>query len=394
MVAVPVAGIAGDLRPGLAALAVPGALAMALWRSVWTLAWPQTHHDAGLVARGPSGQDRTMAATARGRSCPISYRLRPEDLAGPATCSATTLYVIGGLYGSVAALDAVLGRVAQDGPAVVVFNGDFHYLDVAEEDFLRIADGVSGHLATRGNVETELITAGDDGGCGCGYPDYVDDGTVERSNAVMSRLRETAQRHPALIALMAELPRQLVVEVGGLRVAVLHGDPEQSAGWRLALEAMEPGDDDVRSWTGFEGATTSAGQVAVWLRRGRVQVLACTHTGLPYAQDVALDGSVGLVVNNGSAGLPCFAGLQAGVMTRLSTDPRPPDDALYGLELDGVRCDALPVRYDVERRHREFVASWPTGTAAHVSYAERLLVGTPLRLEQAARGAVHLVVRR
>ena len=352
----------------------------------------RTHHDAGLVARGPGGQDLTMAATARGRSCPISYRLRPEDLAVPATFSTTTLYVIGGLYGSVAAMDAVLDRVAQDGPAVVVFNGDFHYLDVAEEDFLRIADGVSGHLATRGNVETELATAGDDDGCG--YPDYVDDGIVERSNAVMSRLRETAQRHPELVALMAELPRQLVVEVGGLRVAVLHGDPEQLAGWRLALEAMEPEDDDVRSWTGFEGTTTSAAQVADWLRRGQVQVLACTHTGLPYAQDVALDGSVGLVVNSGSAGLPCFAGLQAGVMTRLSTVLRPPDDALYGLELDGVRCDALPVRYDVERRQHEFVASWPSGTAAQVSYAERLLEGTPLRLEQAARGAVHLMVRR
>ena len=81
-------------------------------------------------------------------------------------------------------------------------------------------------------------------------------------------------------------------------------------------------------------------------------------------------------------------------MTRLSTEARPPYDALYGLELDGVRCDALPVRYDVERRQREFIASWPTGTAANVSYAERLFKGTPLRLEQVARGAVRLAVRR
>ena len=49
----------------------------------------------------------------------------------------------------------------------------------------------------------------------------------------------------------------------------------------------------------------------------------------------------------------------------------------FELELDGVRCDALPVRYDLGRRQREFDSSWPTGTAAHVSYAERLLVGTP-----------------
>lgn len=339
-----------------------------------------------------------MTSTARGRSCPLSYRLRPEDLAAPAACSATTLYVVGGLYGSVAALDAVLARVAQEPSAVVVFNGDFHYLDVAEDDFRRIAEDVSGHLATRGNVETELATAGDDAGCGCGYPDYVDDRTVERSNAVMSRLRQTAQRLPELVAPLGELPRQLVVEVGGLRVAVLHGDPEQLAGWRLALEAMEPGDDDVRTWTGFEGTGTSPEQVRDWLRRGQAQVLACTHTGLPYAQDVAAqdgaapDGSVGLVVNNGAAGLPCFAGLQAGVMTRLSTDLRPPQDALYGVELAGVRCDAVPVRYDVARRQRELLASWPPGSPAHTSYAQRLVTGTPLRLEQAARGAVRLAV--
>jgi hypothetical protein len=30
--------------------------------------------------------------------------------------------------------------------------------------------------------------------------------------------------------------------VGGQRIGILHGDPESLAGWRLALEAMEPGD--------------------------------------------------------------------------------------------------------------------------------------------------------
>ena len=45
---------------------------------------------------------------ARGRSCPLAYRYQPEGLAEPARLSADTLYVVGGLYGNLAALRAVL----------------------------------------------------------------------------------------------------------------------------------------------------------------------------------------------------------------------------------------------------------------------------------------------
>lgn len=329
-----------------------------------------------------------MVPSAPGRVCPTSYRSRPADLAGPAACSAETLYVVGGLYGSVAALEGVLARVARERSRVeVVFNGDFHFLDVDEEGFRRVGEVVARHRATRGNVETELSSVSDDAGCGCAYPDYVGDATVERSNAVMRRLRRTAEACPDTVLALTDLPRHLVVDVGGTRVAVLHGDPEHLAGWRLALEALEPGDEGVRAWTGFRGTATSAAQVEDWLDRGRVQVLACTHTGLPYMQSFSPGGRPGLVVNNGAAGLPSFAGLQAGVVTRISTDLAPPSDALYGAQLGSVRCDALPVRYDVTRHERDFLANWPPGSAAHASYRHRMAEGTPLLLEQAARGA-------
>lgn len=329
-----------------------------------------------------------MADSTPEHNCPVSYRARPEDLAGPAVRTSQTLYVVGGLYGSVSALDAILARAAQeDSPVLLVFNGDFHYLDVADDDFRAIAAGVAGHLCTRGNVETELAGEDNDAGCGCGYPDYVEDATVEASNAVMGRLRRAARRLPELVAPLKALPRQVVVEVGGVRVGVLHGDPEHLAGWRLALEALEPGDREVRSWTGFRGPGTSRAQVRDWLRRGRVQVLACTHTGLPYLQGCVSDRAPAAVANNGSAALPSFSGLRAGVLTRVSADSFPPSDALYGMQLEGARCDALPVRYDIERREREFLASWPPGSAAHRTYARRLREGTPLRIPQAARGA-------
>ena len=42
------------------------------------------------------------------------------------------------------------------GPATIVFNGDFHWLDVDPEDFRSISETVLAHHATKGNVEAEL----------------------------------------------------------------------------------------------------------------------------------------------------------------------------------------------------------------------------------------------
>ena len=43
-----------------------------------------------------------------GRSCPLQYRYRPEQLtAEPQACDADVLYVIGGLYGNPCALDEI-----------------------------------------------------------------------------------------------------------------------------------------------------------------------------------------------------------------------------------------------------------------------------------------------
>ena len=55
---------------------------------------------------------------------------------------------------------------------------------------------------------------------------------------------------------LGELPRYLTASVGGRRVGVLHGDPESLAGWRLALEAMEPGDSLVRRQVGWQADPT------------------------------------------------------------------------------------------------------------------------------------------
>ena len=335
--------------------------------------------------------DGREALDPRGRSCPLAYRYQPEALAGTAQLEAATVYVVGGLYGNPAALAAVLERADREpsGSPAVVFNGDFHWLDVDPEDFEAISETVLAHHATKGNVEAELASD-EDAGCGCAYPDYVVDQVVERSNQIMTRLRATASRFPSLARRFGELPRHLAASVGGHRVGILHGDPESLAGWRLALEAMEPGDPLVRRRVGWHGQPTAATDLMDWFAHADVDVFASTHTGLPYAQLVPDGRHRRLVINNGAAGLPNFAGSTYGVMTRLSDDPRPPTDSLYGVSIGGLRGDALPVRFDPARWKERFLAQWPPGSPGHHSYFTRITRGTHLQLHQAAREGVQL----
>lgn len=332
---------------------------------------------------------------ARGRSCPLSYRYQPEALAQPAQLKADTLYVVGGLYGNPAALRAILERADREPgrPPAIVFNGDFHWLDVDPEDFQAISEAVLDRHATKGNVEAELASD-EDAGCGCAYPDYIADEVVDRSNQIMTRLRATARRFLDLVGRLGELPLHLTAVVGGQRVGIVHGDPESLAGWRLALEAMEPGDPAVRRQVGWRGQATTAGNLLDWFHRADVSVLASAHTGLPYAQADPDGPRRRLVINNGAAGLPSFAGTTHGVITRLSSNLRPPADSLYGITIGTLRCDALPVRFDLERWTARFLAQWPPGSPGHRSYFTRITNGTHLRLEQAARGGVRLAAGR
>jgi len=152
---------------------------------------------------------------------------------------------------------------------------------------------------------------------------------------------------------------------------------------------MEPGDPLVRRQVGWHGPPTTATDLLDWFRRAEVSVFACTHTGLPYAQDLAdHEGRRRLVINNGSAGLANFIGTGYGVITRLSTNPQPPADSLYGITLNGLRCDALPLEFDLAWWTARFTGQWPEGSPAYDRYLERIRGGTQLRLHQAVRGTV------
>ncbi len=306
-----------------------------------------------------------------GRSCPLHYRYAPADLARAAAFPAECLYVVGGLYGNSPALDAVLDlALSEPQPATVVFNGDFNWFDIDGVGFDAINSRVLTHTALRGNVETELAHDDESAGCGCGYPQFVGDADVERSNRIMDRLRDTARAFPSVRERLAALPMHATAQVGGTRIAIVHGDCEGLAGWGLSQEALaeEP----------------QRNRVAQWFAQAGVSIIASSHSCLPVLIDFATRDGAGVVINNGAAGMPNFAGTRYGVITRIGLRPSP-HKAIYGTQVNDVHIDALPLHYDHQHWLADFLANWPPLSAAHTLYHHRIAHGPAYRISEAVR---------
>jgi len=303
-----------------------------------------------------------------GRLCPSDYNYPPSVLARAPDFAADTLYVVGGLYGNLAALDAVEQLAAQEPTAPqIVFNGDFHWFDAEPGWFAAIERGVTPHAALRGNVETEISRPDDVGaGCGCAYPENVDDGVVQRSNAILAELRNAAS-HEARARLRG-LPMHLVAQVGALRVGIVHGDACSLAGWHFAQEALD--NPTQERWLQAVHADSN------------IDVFASTHTCLAALRDFALPSGELTIINNGAAGMPNFTGRRCGVITRIAITSSP-HRPLYGTRRDGVHIDALALDYDHAAFRARFRKRWPPGTPAHESYDRRIADGPDYTLAQA-----------
>jgi len=311
-----------------------------------------------------------------GRSCPLHYRYQPSDLARAPDLATDTLYIVGGLYGNLPALEALLSLVSEESGSVsLVFNGDFNWFNVDSANFAAINREVFKHVALRGNVETEI--AGDDAatGCGCGYPEWVDDAEVKRSNHIIECLRGTALQHPEIRGKLATLPMHLVAEVGGVRIAIVHGDAGSLAGWDFSQEALAD--------------SAHLRNVATQFETAQARIIASSHTCLPVMLDFDTAQGRCALINNGAAGMPNFRSTHYGVITRIATR-RAHVTPLYGTRLDTVRIEALPVHYDQARWEREFLANWPEGSAAHASYYQRITTGPAYDMARAARLSVGL----
>ena len=108
--------------------------------------------------------------TGAGRVCPRDYRYAPSVFDRPAELHAEVLYVVGGLHGNLAALDAIEALAAREAaPVTIVFNGDFHWFD-AELDWFtavddRVARGVITRIATQPSPHPPLYGLARDGVC-------------------------------------------------------------------------------------------------------------------------------------------------------------------------------------------------------------------------------------
>lgn len=334
----------------------------------------------------PDAEATATAGMAPGRSCPLHYRYRPEVFASPPSdglADLEVLYVVGGLYGNPFALDRVLELFDREtGRKSLVFNGDFHWFDADPAVFERVQRGVLAHGALRGNVETEIAAEeggdadGADAGCGCGYPEWVGDGVVERSNRILGRLRHAAT--DAQRARLAALPMWQRADVGGVRIGIVHGDAQSLAGWGFAQEHLrsEPHRREVRAW--FD--------------RAEVDAFACTHTCLPVFQGLREHRRVAprWVLNNGAAGMPNFAGDGAGLLTRIALRAFRGTVRRLGLTIGPgpnlrVHAEAIAIEIDATAWQREFLRQWPVGSDAHASYFERIARGPAYQPNDAIR---------
>lgn len=303
-----------------------------------------------------------------GRVCPADYRYLPSVFDRSPELAADVLYVVGGLYGNLSALEKV-ERLAVEENATVVFNGDFHWFDAEKRWFAEIDARVARHRAIRGNVETEIARKTDIGaGCGCAYPASVTEDVVRRSNEILVDLRRTVAALPGVAKRLKALPMHLVAAVGGLRIGIVHGDGGALAGWSFAHDALdEPG----------AHATLDR-----WRHTASVDVFASTHTCLAVLRDFELRAGRLTIINNGAAGMPNFTDSRFGVISRIATTPSP-HRPLYGIVRDGVHIDALALPYDIPAFLARFLACWPDGSAAHASYFQRIMAGPEHTIAQA-----------
>jgi hypothetical protein len=153
----------------------------------------------------------------------------------------------------------------------------------------------------------------------------------------------------------------LVAEVGGVRVAIVHGDAHSLAGWDYSRERLaDPAHRrDMRSDFSATGA----------------RVIASSHTCLPVLAEFDTADGHAVLINNGAAGMPNFTRTRHGVITRISIRPVAGANALYGSRIDRIHIDALPLHYNHTSWLSRFCANWPAGSSAHSSYFHRIVNG-------------------
>ena len=292
----------------------------------------------------------------KGRVGANDYAIAPEEWDKPPVAKCDVLYSVGGVYGNIEAMKTVREMVkSEEGDVCVVYNGDYHWFDGTAENFLEVERLLEGSIPMNGNVELELARLEDCGvGCGCSYPTTMSDAFVGRSNAIFGRMKESVKNLPEVSAL-GNRPAWGVVEVGEARVGITHGDESSVSGWGCSVENLQN-----------PARKTKLDQ---FFSERNVDILSTTHT----CAAAALALPHGVVINNGSAGLPEYKDKLFGLVNRVAKTPHP--DAVYRAKVKGVFVEAVPVRYDQGAFISWFDSVWELDSPAAQSYRPRAIAG-------------------
>lgn len=305
------------------------------------------------------GCDAGGVATAgiEGRVGADDYAIAPEEWDKEPFATCDTLYSVGGLYGNVEAMKTVVKMLEdEEGEVCVALNGDYHWFDGTLESFEEIEELVAPFVPMNGNVEFELSRVEACGvGCGCSYPTTMSDAFVGRSNAIYGRMKAAIAQRDGLAASLQGRPAWGIVRVGDALVGLTHGDEKSVSGWGCSVDNLHK-PERIEELEGFFAERS-------------IDVLSTTHT----CAAAAVKMENGVVINNGSAGLPEYKGLLYGLINRISKTPHP--DAIYRTMVKGVYVEAVPVRYDHDAFIAWFDSIWEEDSPAAQSYRPRAVAG-------------------
>lgn len=313
------------------------------------------------------GCDSGGVATAgiTGRVGADDYSIAPEEWDAEPFAQCETLICVGGLYGNVEAMKTVVNMLEEEvGRVCVVLNGDYHWFDGTLESFKEIEQLVKPYYPMNGNVEFELSREQACGvGCGCSYPTTMSDAFVGRSNAIYERMKSAIDQEPGLAESLFGRPSWGIVQVGDALVGLTHGDEKSVSGWGCSVDNLQ-NEDRLNELDSFFKAHS-------------VDILSTTHT----CAAAAVKLPHGVVINNGSAGLPEYKDLLYGLISRISLNPHP--DAIYRTKFKGVYVEAVPVRYDQAAFISWFDSIWESDSPAAQSYRPRAVGGPDTVFEDA-----------
>ena len=214
--------------------------------------------------------------------------------------------VFGGPYSNLQATRALLAEAARLGipPSHMICTGDVVAYGADPAATLDLVIGSGCHVIA-GNCEENLAAGEED--CGCGFAEGTACDLLSRGWYPYAAVQVT----PAQRGWMAALPRRLVLEIGGRRLAVIHGGAAQTSRFHFA-SADEAVLATELAATGCDGVLAG-------------------HCGIPFLRDVR--GAPW--INAGAIGMPADDGTPRVWFALLWPEP------------DGGLCAELrPLAYD------------------------------------------------